>query len=126
VDQAAVANWLDRYVAAWQSYDPDDIGALFAEAAVYRFHPWDEGDGTVVGRDAIVANWLKEPDEPGSWEAEYRPWVVDGDRAVAVGVSRYFATDDAPEAVYHNAFLLTFDGTGRCVEFTDLYMRRTD
>lgn len=124
MDETAVANWLDRYVAAWRSYDPEEIGALFADDAVYRFHPWDGDAEAVQGRAAIVADWLETPDEPGSWEASYRPWAVDRDRAVAVGTSRYLATDDAPEAEFHNVFLLRFDDDGRCVEFTDVYMRR--
>ena len=54
--------WLDRYVAAWSSYDPVAIGELFAEEAEYRYHPWDE---PVKGREAIVQNWVSDKDEPG-------------------------------------------------------------
>jgi ketosteroid isomerase-like protein len=122
VDEAAVIRWLSDYVAAWQSYDPDTIGELFSEDAEYRYHPWDEA---VRGRDAIVASWLEEPDEQGSWTAEYHPWIAEGDRAVAVGVSRYLAADRATvESEYHNVFLLAFDNDGRCREFTELYMSR--
>ena len=65
VDEAAVAQWLDDYVAAWQTYDAAGIGSLFSEDAVYRFHPWADGDDSVRGREAIVSNWLEEPDAPG-------------------------------------------------------------
>ena len=126
VDDAAVARWLDDYIAAWRTYDDGAIGALFAEDAVYRYQPWDDDTEAVQGREAIVASWLETPDEPGSWTAEYAPWAVDGDRAVAVGTSRYRATDEAAEAVFHNAFLLRFDADGRCTEFVDVYMRRPD
>jgi hypothetical protein len=126
MDEAAVSRWLSDYVAAWRSYDAEAIGALFAEDAVYRWHPWDEGDEVARGRDAIVASWLEDEDAPGSWEAEYRPWAVAGSRAAVVGYSRYLATDTAPEAVYDNVFLLQFDDDGRCTEFTDVYMRRPD
>jgi ketosteroid isomerase-like protein len=128
VDEAAVAKWLDDYVAAWQRYDAAGIGSLFSEDAVYRFHPWDEGDDAVSGRQAIVANWLEEPDAPGTWSAAYEPWLVDGDRAVATGVTRYLAEDGDDgakgEREYHNVFLLRFDADGRCAEFTELYMPR--
>jgi len=124
MDEATVADWLERYVNAWRSYDPEEIAALFTTDAVYRYHPWDEEANAVHGREAIVVNWLEEPDEPGSWVAEYRPWAVDGDRAVALGTSRYLATDEAPEATFHNVFLLRFDVDGRCSEFTDVYMQR--
>jgi hypothetical protein len=126
VDEAAVARWLREYVDAWRSYDAAAIGALFSDDAVYRWQPWAEGDDAAHGREAIVASWLEDQDAPGSWEAEYRPWAIDGNRAVAVGLSRYLATDDAPEAVFDNVFLLRFDDDGRCAEFTDVYMRRPD
>jgi hypothetical protein len=126
MERAAVERWLADYVDAWKSYDATAIGKLFSDDAVYRWHPWDEGADAAHGRDAIVSSWLDDQDAPGSWEAEYRPWAVDGDRAVAVGVSRYFATDDAPETVFDNVFLLRFDDDGRCAEFTDVYMRRPD
>ncbi len=126
MNPVAVDSWLERYVAAWSSYDPEEIGALFAEDVVYRFQPWDESDDTVRGRDAVVASWLETPDEPGSWTAEYRCFATDGSAAAAVGVTRYLATDDAPEAVFHNVFLLRFDDAGRCTEFIDVYMRRPD
>ena len=127
MDEAAVAKWLDDYVTAWRTYDADAIGSLFSDDAVYRFHPWDEGDDAVRGREAIVANWLEEPDAPGTWSAAYEPWLVDGDRAVATGVTRYPAEegDDGGtvEREYHNVFLLRFDADGRCREFTELYTR---
>jgi hypothetical protein len=126
VEEAAVGRWLADYVAAWKAYDAAAIGALFSDDAVYRWQPWAEGEDAAHGREAIVASWLDDRDDPGSWEAEYRPWAVDGNRAVAVGVSRYFATAEAPEAVFHNVFLLRFDDDGRCAEFTDVYMRRPD
>jgi ketosteroid isomerase-like protein len=110
--------WLDAYVEAWRSGDPAAIGALFTEDATYAYHPYDTGDDVVRGRDAIVADWLAEPDEPGSWEAAYRPGLIDGDRATAVGVTTY-----ADGKVFDNLWELRFDG-GRCASFVEWYMRR--
>jgi len=110
------ARWLDSYVAAWRTYDPATIGELFSEDAEYRYHPWDE---PVRGRDAIVDSWLADPDAPGTWQAEYRPWAIDGDRGVAVGTSRY--DDDAGKRTYHNVFLCVFDADGRCREYTEVF-----
>jgi hypothetical protein len=123
VDATAVDRWLARYVAAWKSYDRDAIGELFAEHAAYRYHPYDE---PVLGRDAIVESWLEEDrlDEPGSFEADYRAFAVDGDRAVAVGASTYFDENGAVDRVYDNVYLLRFDGEGRCSEFTEWFMKR--
>src|SRR5262245_9059524 len=125
MDESAVAAWLADYVAAWRSNDPETIGRLFAEDALYRYHPWAEPTPSHVrGGEAIVASWLQEPDEPDSWEAEYRPWLVSDDRAVAVGASRYFASDGSVEGEFSNVFLLAFDAEGRCREFSEIYMKR--
>jgi ketosteroid isomerase-like protein len=109
-----VQAWLDGYVEAWRRNDAQTIGALFTEDAEYRFHPYDDPER---GREAIVAAWLDEPDEPGTWEASYAPHLVDGDRAVATGETRY-----ADGQTFSNAFVLAFDQDGRCREFTEWYM----
>lgn len=121
-----VQAWLDRYVRAWRSYDPAAIADLFSADATYRYHPWD---APLRGREAIVADWLAPNgdatarDVPGTFDAAYRPYAVDGDRAVAVGSSEYL---DGPggelDRRYHNVFLLEFDAEGRCREFTELFM----
>jgi ketosteroid isomerase-like protein len=118
-----VQSWLERYVAAWRSNDRAQIGDLFSEDARYRFYPWDAWK---VGREAIVASWLEDPDDPASWEASYEPFAVAGDRAVAIGTSRYSASADKPERTYYNCFLLRFAADGRCSEFTEYYTREPD
>ena len=126
-----VQAWLDRYIAAWAAYDTDAIGDLFSEHAHYRYHPSDDG---FVARDAIVRAWTEPTgdagsrDEPGTWEAHYEPFLVNGDRAVAVGYSRYF--DDATQAsvrnTYDNAYLLEFDDDGRCRSFIEFFVERPE
>jgi ketosteroid isomerase-like protein len=122
MDHGSVQAWLDRYVQAWRANQPEPIGALFSEDATYRFRPYGSDADTVRGRAAIVDAWLDEPDDPGSWDAEYEPYAVEGDRAVAVGRSHYAAVGDTPERTYHNVFLLRFAPDGRCAEFTELFM----
>lgn len=117
-----VQSWLDDYISAWRSGDPEAIADLFTEDAVYGYRPWDSEKTSVSGRSAIVASWLDEPDDPSTWEAGYHPYAVDGDRAVAVGRTRYQARGDEDERVYHNAFMLRF-ADGRCAEFHEFYVR---
>jgi len=62
VDRTQAQDWLDRYVAAWLTYEPDLIGDLFSEDVAYRYHPYDE---PVLGREAVVASWLGD-DTPGA------------------------------------------------------------
>lgn len=114
-----VQRWLDRYVEAWRTYDPATIGDLFAEHATYRYHAYDPEP--VEGREAIVADWLESQDEAGSWEAHYEPFAVEGDKAVAVGTSRYLEPDGSHRTTYYNCWTLRFDGDGRCVDFVEYW-----
>lgn len=122
VDRETVSGWLDRYVEAWKSYEPQAIGDLFGEDAVYAYGPYGE---PVRGRDAIVASWLDDRDDPATYDGRYEPIALDGDVAVANGRSRYFAADGTTlTSEYDNIFVLRFDGDGRCVKFREWYMER--
>jgi ketosteroid isomerase-like protein len=123
MERAEVARWLTDYVEAWRTYDRERIGALFAEQAVYRYHPYDE---PIVGRDAIVESWFDEPDEPGSYDAAYEAVAIDGDVAVATGSSTYTGPDGSIRAVYDNCFVMRFEADGLCREFTEWYIERPD
>jgi nuclear transport factor 2 (NTF2) superfamily protein len=112
-----VTAWLDRYVEAWRTYDPALIAALFSADAEYRYRPSDE---PVAGREAIVAGWLEDRDEPGTWQAHYEPWAIDGDRAVATGGTHY--RDSEGDRHYSNVFLLEFDADGACRSFTEVWV----
>jgi ketosteroid isomerase-like protein len=121
IDRKDVRSWLEAYIEAWRSYDPEAIGALFAEDGLYRYHPWDE---PLRGRDAIVASWLMDADASGSWEAQYEPLAVDGDFAIATGHSRYLDSGGSLEKEYANCFLIRFDADGRCSSFTEWFMKK--
>jgi hypothetical protein len=112
---AALQAWLDDYVEAWRSYDHAAIGELFSADATYAYHPYDAEP--LRGREAIVRSWLDEPDDAGSWEASYRPLLVDGERAAATGETRY-----ADGTTFSNLFVMGFDRDGRCSEFVEWYM----
>jgi hypothetical protein len=108
--------WLDAYVAAWRSYDRAAIGALFSEHATYAYYPYSEPER---GRDAIVASWLDDRDEPGSWEAAYAPLMIDGDRAIATGETSY-----ANGRRFSNLFVMRFDDDGRCGDFVEWFIEQ--
>jgi ketosteroid isomerase-like protein len=115
-----VQRWLERYVEAWTSYDADAIGALFSEDATYRYHPWDEEP--LVGRAAIVKDWLANKDAPGTYEAHYDAWAVEDDLATAIGESRYTNPDGSFRTLFYNLWALRFDRHGKCVEFVEYFM----
>lgn len=129
MDRDAVDHWLQSYVDAWKTYDPNEIAALFAENVRYRYHPYD---APIEGRDAVVSSWLGDSDaagastrdEPGTYDATYRAVAVDDDVAVAVGSTHYSQAADSRARVFDNCFVIRFDPEGRCTEFTEWYIER--
>lgn len=107
--------WLDRYVDAWRSYDRAAIEALFTDDCEYWYHPYD--DSPVVGATAIADSWLEEQDRPGSWEASYRPHLIEGEKAVVEGTTTY---DTGRK--FWNIWTLDFAPDGRCRHFVEWYM----
>lgn len=116
MDHAAFQGWLDRYVDAWRSGERTEIEGLFSSDVRYFYGPFQD---PVSGRAAVADDWLREPDAPGSWEAEYHPLAIDGDVAVATGESRY-----ANGRTYSNVFVCRFDRDGRCTEFREWFIAR--
>lgn len=120
VDRVGAQRWLERYIEAWRSNDRHQIADLFSEDVAYRYHPYDQ---PIVGRGELVGSWLESPDDPGSWDATYAPFALEGERLVAVGTSRYHRTEEHPERIFHNVFLIVFEHDGRCREFTEYYVQ---
>jgi ketosteroid isomerase-like protein len=132
MDRESAQTWLDAYISAWKSYDRAEIAALFADDVVYRYHPSDD---PTIGVDAVVASWLGEADDagastrdaPDTYDAGYAPVAVDGDVVVATGTSTYRETPGGPVTrVYDNCFVMRFDDQGRCNDFVEYYVRRSD
>ena len=122
MDHATFKAWLERYVDAWRLNDPIAIGDLFSPDVRYAYDPFEEA---VVGRAALVASWLADPDDDGSWTADYKVLAIDGDTYVAHGRTRYLTDDRAGvDREFANVFVCRFDDEGRCSEFTEWYMRR--
>lgn len=110
------AVWVAGYVAAWESNDPEQIGALFADDAVYLTAPDHEPRR---GRDAIVAGWLEDRDELGEWAFDWTIIHEDPGFVVVQGRTEYPAEKD-----YLNLWIVRLDEGGRATEFTEWYMPR--
>lgn len=122
ISNEAVAIWLSNYVEAWKSYDPAAIGALFSDDARYYYSPYSE---PLEGRDAIVADWLKNRDKAGTYTAEYKMLATNGNLVVTNGRSTYFEEDGKTvRREYDNIFVIEFDEMGRCSLFKEWYMKK--
>ena len=121
--RASVQHWLDAYVAAWKSYDESAIADLWSPGAVWHY-PFQV---RAIGRDGIVAEWMKEKDAftDEVFDARYEPVSIDGQSVVAHGRTVFFdATGETVVTAYDNVWILRFDSDGRCSEFHEWYAGR--
>jgi hypothetical protein len=110
-----LAGWIDGYVRAWNSNEPDDIRALFTEDAEYYTAPFDP---PWRGRETIVRSWLDRRDRPGETTFEWQPVSVTDDVAVVQGRTTY------PHTTFHNLWVIRLDSDNRCREFTEWWMEQ--
>lgn len=120
MDRADVERWVQGYERAWSSNEPDEVGGLFTEDATYRYHPYDE---PVRGRDAIVAQWIENRDEPQDYAFRFEVAGIDGNLAFVRGVTDYF-TD--PRRTYSNLWEIRLAPDGRAEAFTEWYVKHPD
>jgi hypothetical protein len=114
-----VNSWMDQYVRAWTSNEPDDIRALFTEDAVYNTRPHDQQAWR--GREAIVKEWSGDSsDKPEDWKFEWTLLGRDGDTAFVQGLTTYLNG----QPTYDNLWVIRFAEDGRAREFTEWYMAR--
>ncbi|GIH80808.1 SgcJ/EcaC family oxidoreductase [Planobispora longispora] len=113
-DHNRVSAWIDGYVKAWNSNDPEHIGDLFTEDAEYYTAPFDP---PWRGRDQIVSHWLERKDEPGETAFEWSPVSVTAEVAIIQGTTAY------PDLTYSNLWVIRLGSDGRCREFTEWWMQ---
>lgn len=106
--------WVDRYMWAWSTNDPADIGALFTDDARYYTAPHRE---PWVGREGIVGGWIGRKDDAGTWKFRYEVLGIDGDTGFVRGWTDY---SDGPD--YSNLWVIQLADDGRCSEFTEWWM----
>lgn len=109
-----IAGWMNGYLRAWRSNDPDDIRSLFTTDAEYRTEPW------VLpwhGHDEIVAGWLLHRDEPGAAEFAWSV-LVETDALTVVEAT----TDYRDGPTYSNLWVVRLAPDGRASAFTEWWM----
>jgi ketosteroid isomerase-like protein len=115
---APLRRWIDAYVEAWQSNDPEGVAALFTPDGVYRFEPWETWDG----REQIVAGWLEHADAPG--DAFFQWWHLarDGDLWIVEAKTDYVRLGNR----YSNLWLIELDDEGRARGFIEWWKQLPD
>lgn len=115
---AATQSWMEGYLRAWETNDPAHIAALFTPDARYVTDPWKPPS---VGIDAIVAEWLRRADAPGTFSFTWEIVGLDGERAFVQGETRY-----ASGTVYSNLWVIDLTQDGRASSFTEWWMDQSD
>lgn len=117
-----IQRWMQGYLKAWASDEPDDVAALFTEDARYFTEPyatpWE-------GRDTIVREWIARGDSANEWSFEYAIVAEQGDTAVVRGVTTYGpeTPQESGSKVYHNIWIVRLTPDGRASEFTEWWMK---
>ncbi|MBW0088438.1 nuclear transport factor 2 family protein [Pseudonocardia sp. KRD-184] len=110
LSERRVAEWVERYVHAWRTADPDDIAALFSPDAEYHEWPYET---SLIGRDAVVDGWLsRQPWQEGGWSFDWSLLMITGDTAAIKGTGRYTEL-----GTFDNLWTVTFTEDGRCRMF---------
>lgn len=109
-----VEDWVRRYIDAWDSNDPEEIGSLFTEDARYYTAPHNQ---PWTGRQGIVDGWLDRKDEQGEWRFSFEVLGVDGDLGFVKGVTTYTNLPD-----YSNLWVIRLADEGRASEFIEYWM----
>lgn len=117
MERKDVERWVEEYVRAWSSNDPEDIGGLFTDDASYYTAPFRK---PWSGRDAIVRDWIDRKDEPGDWSFRSDVLAIADDIAFVQGQTDY-ASDGK---TYSNLWVIRMRD-GRCSEFTEWWMEHS-
>jgi hypothetical protein len=107
--------WMEDYVHAWTTNSPEVIASLFTSDAVYD--PQTAG-GEWDGVEEIIEHWVEIDDDPENWDFQWIPVVETDDIAVVVGRTVYHE----PHMTYRNLFVIRFDESDRCTDFTEWYI----
>ena len=114
MDTAAAARaWVEGWTAGWENADADRIGALYAEGAVFRSHPFREPERSA--RDYALRAFADEE----LVECRFSEPIVDGDRAAV----EYWAvlSADGDEETLAGIAVVRFGEDGRVVEQRDYW-----
>jgi len=107
------SDWLDGYLRAWRTKEPDDVRAIFTDDAEYWFRP-DDPD-PVRGIDAIVEMWGEEEEAGPVADLEV---LIENER---LGIIKGHV-DYPGHAFYWNLWEVHLAPDGRAERFVEWFM----
>ena len=110
----AAQRWVEVWERGWRDHDADVIGALYAEGASWRQHPFREPEPGYLAR--VFG-------EEASAQCEFGEPIVDGDRAAVSWSAQTTLVDGGAEDLV-GVSLLRFDADGLVVEQRDVWVGR--
>jgi hypothetical protein len=117
--RAKLEAWVQGYLKAWKTNDPEDIRAIFTDDVRYYTQafrkPW-------VGIKKIVEGWTGRVDEQGDWKFDYKWIAVEGNVGVLEGLTTY----TSQETAYNNIWIVTLAEDGRCSEFREQWVQQPE
>ncbi|MBA3432100.1 MAG: nuclear transport factor 2 family protein [Actinobacteria bacterium] len=117
MDKSDFEQWADRYVVAWNTNQPDDIGRLFSTDALYLTGPFDE---PWRGRRQIVEQWIERKDEPGNTEFDFDVIATEGDLGVVQGAAFY----KEPPIEYSNIWVIRLNQEGQATYYAEWWVEK--
>jgi ketosteroid isomerase-like protein len=111
--ESAARAWVEGWSRAWPAKDAEAVGALYADDAVFRSHPFRE-----PRPPAEYAAWAFADEEPV--EIAFGDPVVGGDRA-AVEYWAILRRRDGSEATLAGVAVIRFGADGRAVAQRDYW-----
>lgn len=116
INRTTLQLWVEGYLKAWHTNDPEDIDLLFTSQARYYTAPyrppWE-------GRAQIVAGWLDRKDEPGDFEFRYEILGLEGNTGFVRGWTEYLKE----QVSYSNLWVIHLNEQGECLEFIEWWMK---
>jgi hypothetical protein len=109
--RAAAQRWADVWERGWQEHDAAAIGALYAEGASWRQHPFREPEAGYLAR--VFA-------EEESATCKFGTPIVDGDRAAVPWTAQTRLTDGGSEDLA-GVSVLRFNDDGLVAEECDYW-----
>lgn len=115
MDERTAQVWVGLLGRAWSDRNPEAVGDLFAEHAVYRSDPFRS---PLVGRTAIVEYWAKTTRSQSGIAVNFGDPLVHGNRVAVEWWS--ILNEDGHGTTEAGGLFLTFEN-GLCTELREYW-----